>query len=50
MTLVCAGDRRLAPGDCCVIPAGMDYAIDACTPDLEVLEVLLPAVAQSPQA
>lgn len=50
MTLVCDGDRRLAPGDCCVIPAGMDYAIDACTPDLEVLEVLLPAVAQSPQA
>ena len=42
MTLVCEGEHRLAPGDCCVVPAGMPYAVDACTQDLEVLEVLLP--------
>ena len=49
MTLSCAGDHPLARGDCCVVPAGMPYAIDACTPDLEVLEVLLPGAPHTRQ-
>ena len=47
MTLVCEGEHRLAPGDCCVVPAGMRYAIAAFTQDLEVLEVLLPGGPQA---
>ena len=50
MTLVCEGDHRLAPGDCCVVPARMPYAIDACTQELEVLEVLLPGAPLTAQA
>ena len=45
LTLVCEGMHRLEPGDCCSIPAGQDYAIEDCTPDLQLLEVMLPAAA-----
>ncbi len=45
MTLECGGARRLQAGDCCVVPAGRDYALDSFTPDVEVLEVLLPGGA-----
>ncbi|MBL8381540.1 MAG: cupin [Burkholderiales bacterium] len=48
LTLECAGAHRLEAGDCCVVPGGTDYAIDACTPDLQLLEVLLPAAAGAP--
>ena len=50
MSLYCDGPQRLAAGDCCVVPAGAPYAIDACTADLEVLEVLLPGPAAHARA
>jgi len=50
MTLDCDGPQRLAAGDCCVVPAGAPYAIDAGTADLEVLEVLLPGSAAQARA
>jgi mannose-6-phosphate isomerase-like protein (cupin superfamily) len=45
MTLDCEGAHRLQAGDCCSLPLGQDYAIDACTPDLQLLEVVLPGPA-----
>lgn len=45
-TTLHAGGRppdRLAPGDAFVIPPGLAHALRACSPDLEVLEVALPA-------
>lgn len=41
-TLHCEGAHLLAAGDACAIPAGVDYALDACTADFEFLEVTLP--------
>ncbi len=45
MTLDCEGTHRLQAGDCASLPPGQDYAIDACTPDLQLLEVVLPGPA-----
>ncbi len=45
MTLECEGTHRLQAGDCASLPPGQDYVIDACTPDLQLLEVLLPGPA-----
>jgi len=50
LTLACEGTHRLDAGDCCSIPAGRDYAIEACTPDLQLLEVMLPTPAASAPA
>ena len=50
MTLDCGGLHRLQAGDCCVVPAGLDYALDNFTADVEVLEVLLPGSAAQPRA
>jgi mannose-6-phosphate isomerase-like protein (cupin superfamily) len=38
------GDKPLAADDCCVIPIGAEYALEALEP-CEVLEVALPAVS-----
>jgi quercetin dioxygenase-like cupin family protein len=35
--------ERLAAGDSFVLPAGLHYALTECSPDLELLEVALPA-------
>jgi mannose-6-phosphate isomerase-like protein (cupin superfamily) len=40
-----AGEHALAVDDCCAIPAGMAYDFAHCSPDLELLEVSLPALA-----
>lgn len=37
------GDEALHAGDCFVVPAGTGHALADCSPDLEVLEVALPA-------
>jgi mannose-6-phosphate isomerase-like protein (cupin superfamily) len=43
MRLEAEGHHVLAPGDAVTIPAGMDYALSACSADLALLEVTLPA-------
>lgn len=44
-------EQRLQAGDCCVIPAALGHALAACSADLELLEVTLPAaVATTPAA
>ena len=45
MNLHADGAHALAADDCCAIPAGVDYRFAACSPDLELLEVALPAQA-----
>jgi quercetin dioxygenase-like cupin family protein len=42
-TLRCDGVHRLAPGDAFAIPAGMPHALEACSRDLALLDVTLPA-------
>ena len=41
-TLRCAGLHPLLMDDCCAVPAGQDFTLEACTPDFEFLEVTLP--------
>ena len=42
--LACDGRvETLRAGDCCVIPAGMEYALEGASPGMELLEVSLPA-------
>ncbi|MCY1004106.1 hypothetical protein OV079_00695 [Nannocystis pusilla] len=36
-------DESLAAGDCVVVPPALPHALTACSPDLELLEVRLPA-------
>lgn len=43
-TLQCEGDHALQAGDACVIPAGKRFGFNAASPDLELLEVTLPAL------
>jgi mannose-6-phosphate isomerase-like protein (cupin superfamily) len=43
MQLEAEGRHALAAGDAVAIPAGMDYALAACSADLALLEVTLPA-------
>jgi mannose-6-phosphate isomerase-like protein (cupin superfamily) len=43
-TLHCAGTHALVADDACAIPAGVPYALSACTPDLAFLEVTLPGM------
>src|SRR5207253_11523713 len=43
--LRCSGSHAIGPGDDIVVPAGMPHALEACSPDLELLEVTLPAAA-----
>ena len=45
-TLDCEGRESeiLAAGDCCTLPAGRVCRLDACSADLELLEVALPAL------
>lgn len=43
LTLVCEGIHILKAGDCCSVPAGKNYAIKDCSPNLQLLEVLIPA-------
>lgn len=38
---------RLAAGDSLIVPAAMPYALAECSPDLELLEVVLPAGFQT---
>ena len=40
-TLDCSGRERVSAGDAFVIPAGRGYALRECTPELQLLEVLL---------
>jgi mannose-6-phosphate isomerase-like protein (cupin superfamily) len=35
--------QKLGPDDCCVVPAGLAYALKDCSPELELLEVRSPA-------
>ena len=46
LTLDAAGQssQTLAAGDACVVPAGLAHAMTACSADLELLEVAMPAV------
>ena len=44
-TLCCRGSspKRLSASDCFVVPAGMDYQLEQCSDDLQLLQVMLPA-------
>ncbi len=44
-TLDAVGRHDLSPSDAFVIPAGAAWALDACSPDLALLEVRLPPAA-----
>lgn len=50
MSLDCGAIHRLQAGDCCVIPAGREYALADFTSDVEVLEVLFPGNAARSRA
>jgi hypothetical protein len=44
------GAHALEEGDAYVVPPGLDVTLGDATPDLELLEVSLPAVAPVPQS
>ena len=45
-----SGSHALAPSDAFVIPANAPWTLAACSPDLALLEVRLPALARGPEA